>query len=114
MSRTAIEIGALYKGRWQIELLFRWIKQHLKFRKFLGNNPNAIKLQIYAAMIAYALLRLAARTYKVTHTILRFTDLVRACLFDRREIAAIERAPAPHPNRKIDKSSPDQMSFCYV
>src|SRR5580704_13337117 len=50
MSRTAVEIGALYKGRWQIELLFRWIKQHLKFRKFLGNNQNAIKLQIYAAM----------------------------------------------------------------
>jgi len=58
------------------------------------------------------LLRLAARTYKVTHTILRFTDLVRACLFERREIVTIERAPAPI--RKIDKSSPDQMSFCYV
>lgn len=114
MSRTAVEIGTLYKGRWQIELLFRWIKQHLKFRKFLGNNPNAIKLQIYAAMIAYALLRLAARTNKVSHTILRFTDLVRACLFDRREIAAIEQAPAVHSNRKIDKSSPNQMSFCYV
>ena len=114
MSRTAVEIGAIYKGRWQIELLFRWIKQHLKFRKFLGNNPNAIKLQIYAAMIAYALLRLATRTYKVTHTILRFTDLVRACLFERREIATIERAPPSHPIRKINKSSPDQMSFCYV
>ena len=58
--RSAVEIGALYKARWQIELLFRWIKQHLKIRKFLGVNPNAIKLQIYAAMIAYALLRLAA------------------------------------------------------
>src|SRR3984885_15066719 len=114
MSRKAVEIGALYKGRWQIELLFRWIKQNLKFRKFLGNNKNAIKLQIYAAMIAYALLRLAARTYKVTHTILRFTDLVRACVFERREIATIQRAPTPHAIRKIDKSSPDQMSFCYV
>jgi putative transposase len=114
MSRTAVEIGALYRGRWQIELLFRWIKQHLKFRKFLGNNQNAIKLQIYAATIAYALLRLAARTYKFTHTILRFTDLVRACLSDRREIAAIERAQTPHPNRKIEKNSPNQMSFCYV
>src|SRR5262249_44796436 len=64
LERSAVEIGALYKGRWQIELLFRWIKQHLKIRKFLGNNDNAIRLQILAAMIAFALLRIAARTFR--------------------------------------------------
>jgi putative transposase len=52
LGRTAVEIAALYKGRWQIELLFRWIKQHLDIRKFLGTNDNAIRLQILAAMIA--------------------------------------------------------------
>ncbi len=46
LERSAVEIGRLYKDRWQIELLFRWIKQHLKIRKFLGNNDNAIRLQI--------------------------------------------------------------------
>ena len=112
--RSAVEIGALYKGRWQIELLFRWIKQHLKIRKFLGANENAIKLQIYAAMIAYALLRLAAKTKKVAHSILRFTDLVRKFLFERRKLAAIEKPPAVHPNRKSDRTSPNQMSFCYA
>src|SRR6266850_200825 len=61
LTRTAVEIGALYKRRWQIELLFRWIKQHLRIRKFLGRNENAIRLQILAAMIAYVLLRIAAR-----------------------------------------------------
>ena len=55
MTRSAVAIAALYKARWQIDLLFRWIKQHLKFRKFLGHSENAIKLQIYAAVIAYAL-----------------------------------------------------------
>ncbi|SDZ57169.1 Transposase DDE domain-containing protein, partial [Sinorhizobium meliloti] len=48
LERSAVEIGQLYKDRWQIELLFRWIKQHLKIRKFLGNNDNAIRLQIFA------------------------------------------------------------------
>jgi putative transposase len=62
LARTAVEIAALYKSRWQIELLFRWIKQHLDIRKFLGNNDNAIRLQVLAAMIAYLLLRIAART----------------------------------------------------
>ena len=61
LERTAVEIAALYKSRWQIELLFRWIKQHLTIRRFLGNNDNAIRLQLFAAMIAYALLRIAAR-----------------------------------------------------
>ena len=45
LSRTAVEIAALYKSRWQIELLFRWIKQHLDIRKFLGITDNAIRLQ---------------------------------------------------------------------
>ncbi len=61
LERNAVEIAALYKDRWQIELLFRWIKQHLDIRKFLGTNDNAIRLQILAAMIAYLLLRIAAR-----------------------------------------------------
>ncbi len=114
MTRSAVAIAALYKARWQIELLFPWIKQHLKFRKFLGQNENAIKLQIYAAMIAYALLRLAATTHKIAYPIPRFTDLVRKCLFERSNIAAIERPPPVNPSRKKDKRSPDQLCFCYA
>ena len=75
-SAPAVDIAQLYKGRWQIELLFRWIKQHLKIRKFLGNNDNAIRLQLFAAMIAYALLRIVARSRCITIPILRFTELV--------------------------------------
>jgi hypothetical protein len=48
--RSAVRIAALYKARWQIELLFRWIKQHLKLRQFLGRSENAIRLQILAAI----------------------------------------------------------------
>ena len=97
---------SLQSCRWQIELLFRWMKQHLKIRKFLGRNENAIKLQIYAAMIAYALLRLAAKTRKVPHSILRYTDLVRKFLFERRHLGAIEKPPAVNPNRKRTKAHP--------
>ncbi|TGV63276.1 IS4/IS5 family transposase, partial [Mesorhizobium sp. M2D.F.Ca.ET.160.01.1.1] len=101
LQRSAVDIAALYKGRWQIELLFRWIKQHLKIRKFLGTNDNAIRLQLFAAMIAYALLRIAARGHPITMPILRFTDLVKRCLFERRQIAAIQRPPPVNPsNRK--------------
>ena len=57
--RSAVEIAALYKERWQIELLFRWIKQHLNIRRFIGSSENAIRLQILVAMITFLLLRLA-------------------------------------------------------
>jgi putative transposase len=113
LERSAVDIGALYKGRWQIELLFRWIKQHLKIRKFLGNNDNAIRLQLLAAMIAYALLRIAARTFRVTMSILRFTDLVTLCLFERRHIATIDKPPPVNPSQRRDRTSPNQMSLAY-
>lgn len=114
LQRSAVEIAALYKGRWRIELLFRWIKQHLKIRKFLGNNDNAIRLQLFAAMIAYALLRIAVRVRHITIPILRFTDLVAQCLFERRRIEAIDKPPPVNPSMRRDRASPDQMSLSYV
>lgn len=113
MKRSAITIAALYKARWQIELLFRWIKQHLKIRKFLGNNDNAVRLQLLAAMIAYALLRIAARTHHIKMPILRLVDLVTQCLFDRRHIAVIEKPPPVNPSTRKPQD-PRQLGFQYA
>ena len=93
MRREAVEIAALYKARWAIELLFRWIKQHLHIRKFLGKNENAIKLQLLAAMIAFVLLRIAAHRHSIVLEPLRFAELVERFLFSRRSIGAIEDPP---------------------
>lgn len=114
LERPAEAIAALYKGRWRIELPFRWMKQHLRIRKFLGNNENAIRLQLVAAMIAYALARIAAKVHRVTLPILRFLDLLVRCLFDRRCIASIEKPPPVNPSRKRDRTSPDQLGFRYA
>jgi IS4 transposase len=114
LDRTAVEIAALYKGRWQIELLFRWIKQHLDIRKFLGRNENAIRLQILAAMVAYLLLRIAARLHRVTIPILRLTELVCQRLFVRLPITQIDKPPPVNPSRRRATSSPDQLDFCYA
>lgn len=112
--RSAGEIASLYKSRWRIELLFRWIKQHLKVRKFLGNNDNAIRLQLFAAMIVFALLRITTRTARIAIPILRFANLVAQSLFQRRNIAAIEKPPPVNPSRKRQRSSPNQLSFSYA
>jgi putative transposase len=113
LGRSAVDIAQLYKGRWQIELLFRWIKQHLKIRKFLGNNDNAIRLQLFAAMLTYALLRIAARAYRIAIPVLRFTDLVTQYLFQRRRIEAIDKPPPVNPSRRKDRTSPNQIGFTY-
>ena len=56
--RSAPEIAKLYKERWDIELLFKWLKQNLKIRTFLGRSENAVRIQIYIALIAFLLLRI--------------------------------------------------------
>ena len=64
--RTALEIGDLYRSRWQIELLFKWIKQHLAIRRTWGTNEHAAHLQIYAAFIAHVLLMLHQQASRST------------------------------------------------
>lgn len=57
-NRSAEEISSLYKERWKIELIFKWIKQNLEIKSFFGRTQNAVKIQIYTALIAFCLLRL--------------------------------------------------------
>jgi putative transposase len=114
LKRTAVEIAALYKSRWQIELLFRWIKQHLNLRKLIGNNDNAIRLQIIAAMIAYLLLRLARRLNSMKMQDLRFAELVCQRLFMRSPIAKIDKPPPVNPCKPKPKVSRDQLAFDYA
>lgn len=114
LNRAAVEIAALYKLRWQIELLFRWIKQHLKIRRFLGRSPNAVHLQLVAAMIAYLLLRIAARNSCLTIPAIRFAELVAARLFIRQNPAQIERPPDIHPAKAAPRRSHNQLEFRYA
>jgi putative transposase len=113
MTRSAVEIAALYKARWQIELLFRWIKQHLELSRFLGNNQNAIQLQIIAAMIAYLLLRLAAHSHALKLPALRLAELVRSALFVRKPMANLHNPPAVNPSKR-KPPCPNQPEFCYA
>jgi putative transposase len=113
LTRSAVEIAALYKSRWQIELLFRWIKQHLDIRKFLGTNENAIRLQVLAAMIAYLLLRIGARGNYIKMPALRLAELVGQLLFSRRTLATIDKPPPINPSRRKSTTFSNQMEFRY-
>jgi Transposase DDE domain/Domain of unknown function (DUF4372) len=82
----AEEIADLYKQRWQIELFFRWVKQTLRIRHFIGVSENAVRIQIAIALIAFLTLRMAQMAQKAVHSPLEFARLVRTNLMHRRPI----------------------------
>lgn len=86
---SATEIADLYKRRWQVELFFRWVKQTLRIRHFLGTSENAVRIQITVALIAFLLLRMAQATQRRIESPLAFARLVRANLMHRRPLDAL-------------------------
>lgn len=100
LDATAEGIAALYKARWQIELFFRWVKQHLKIKRFLGTSENAVRTQIAVALIVFLMLRLAAEATRTTVSLLTFTRLVRANLMHLRPLQDLDRPP-PERTRDI-------------
>jgi hypothetical protein len=82
----ASEIALLYKYRWQIELFFKWIKQHLKIKTFWGHTENAVKIQLYCALIAYCLVAIAAKELKIERPIYTILQIVGFSLLEKTPV----------------------------
>lgn len=82
-SLSALEIALLYKYRWKVELFFKWIKQHLKIKSFWGTTPNAVKIQIYSAIIVYCLVAIISNTLKIERSIYEILQILSISLFDK-------------------------------
>jgi len=95
LNSTATEIAQLYKMRWQVELFFKWIKQKLKLSKFLGRSENAVRTQIFTALIAHLLLCLAHASQTVVPRLATFVRLVSLNLMHRRPITRLTEPPPP-------------------
>ena len=74
---TSQSILELYKMRWQIELFFKWIKQNLRIKHWVGHNENAIKIQLYSSLIACILIRLVQEEINNKYSILKITRIIR-------------------------------------
>lgn len=105
LDAPAQDIADLYKRRWAIELFFRWVKQTLKIKHFIGRSENAVRIQIAVALIAYLLLRLANDAVKLSQGPLAFARLVRANLMHRRDLDHLIKPP------DISRSDPRQMAL---
>ncbi len=99
LKAEAQTIADLYKRRWAIELFFRWVKQTLKIRHFMGASENAVRIQIAVALIAFLLLRLAQKTVSNTLGPLAFARIVRVNLMHRRRLDKLDNRES-RPNHQ--------------
>ena len=88
-SLTALEIALLYKKRWEVELFFKWMKQHLRIKSFWGTTLNAVKIQMYCAIIAYCLVAIVGNKLKVDRTIYEILQILSISLLDKTPIKEI-------------------------
>ena len=89
MELTALKIALLYKKRWQVELLFKWIKQHLKIKSFWGTTINAVKIQLYCAIITYCLVSIVGSKLKVDRSIYEILQILSFSLLDKTVVKEI-------------------------
>lgn len=80
---AAEEVAQLYKYRWKVELFFKWIKQHLKIKSFWGTSLNAVKIQVYSAIITYCLVALVRNKLKIDRTTYEILQILSISLLDK-------------------------------
>lgn len=83
---TATDISLLYKSRWDIELFFKWIKQHLKIKSFWGQSENAVKTQIWIAVSVYVLVAIAKKKFMLKQTLYEILQILSISVFEKMPI----------------------------
>jgi len=106
-SLAAKTIADIYKSRWQVELFFKWIKQNLKIKTFVGTSKNAVMTQIWIALCMYLLLAIIKFQSKITKSKQQILQLMQLNLFEKRDLMALLRGDPI----KIDKAPENQLKL---
>src|SRR5205807_7935982 len=82
----AITIAQIYKSRWQVELFFKWIKQHLRIKAFYGTSENAVKTQIWIAVSVYVLVAIVRKRLRLEASLYQILQILSVTLFEKTPI----------------------------
>lgn len=96
-----LSIALLYRKRWQVELFFKWIKQHLRIKKFLGTSENAVKTQIWCAVSTYVLIAIVKKELHLDASLYTLLQILSVSVFEKTEISCALRPDAPAPRISI-------------
>jgi hypothetical protein len=88
----ALTICALYKSRWQVELFFKWIKQHLRIKRFLGTTENAVKTQIWCAVATYVLIAIAKKELHLPASLYTLLQILSVSVFEKTQLSCALQA----------------------
>ena len=98
-------VAELYHNRWQIELFFKWLKQHLKIKKFWGESENAVRIQIYTAITAYCMMAIVQKKMGINRPIYEMLQLASASLAECKPLDKLFRKPNYNIVNELDGST---------
>ena len=102
-------IAALYKSRWQVELFFKWIKQHLRIKRFMGTSENAVKTQVWYAVATYVLTAIVKKELQLDASLYTCLQILSVSVFEKTEISC-----ALQPDRsQIDPTIADNQLILF-
>ena len=101
-------IATLYKNRWQVELFFKWIKQHLRIKRFLGTSENAVKTQIWSAVASYVLIAIIKKELRIKMSLYSILQILSVSVFEK---IGLFDALQPDINRIISEEPCNQLSL---
>ena len=93
---SAQSIALLYKNRWQIELFFKWMKQHLKIKSFWGHSENAVKTQVCIALCTYLIVAMLKKKLHLSQNLYEILQILSASLFDKNGLVELFSSPPLH------------------
>ena len=105
-------IAELYRNRWSVELFFKWLKQHLKIKKFWGTTENAVRIQIYCAIITYCLVVIVKHDMKLERSVYEILQIVGISLTDKTNLKDLfDKSNINNVNERFGSSEPSLFNF---
>ena len=109
---SSLQIAELYRNRWKVELFFKWLKQHLKIKKFWGTSENAVRIQIYCAICAYCLVAIVQHDMNLDRSTYEVLQIIGVSLTDTTHLVDLfERTKSQNFNVLSDPNGPNLFNF---
>lgn len=112
MHISALQVAELYKNRWQVELFFKWLKQHLKIKRFWGTTENAVRIQIYAAICTYCLVAIIQHDMKLDRSTYEVLQILSISLTDKTHLRDLfDKTKFQNDKERFGPNGPSLFNF---
>ncbi|UUV20270.1 IS4 family transposase [Paenimyroides aestuarii] len=112
MQISALQVAELYRNRWQVELFFKWLKQHLRIKKFWGTTENAVRIQLYVAICTYCLVAIVQKDMQLDRTTYEILQILSISLTDKTKLRDLfDKTKFQNDNERNRLNEPSLFNF---